>query len=266
VRRYLHTDALGSIALITYDAAAPAHRSYGSFSEPFGAGVNPYAYAGNNPIDRRDPTGMSFVGWEKDRDLPYAIGAFLGLFGSGAVATLVARGGGSPSAMGAAGPGWAAIDTYANYLDNRAFTRRSYVGTQPASTATSSAQQVTPTPGSRTAGTDWAPGGATAPWQEARPPGTSLFDPEAGALACGGLCQGAVNFVNRYGPQAVNAVKRAYELSKPHVQRAATRAADVAMRFADAVSRLRQPAAGSGAAALREPGNSWWTTATPSFI
>jgi RHS repeat-associated protein len=296
VRRYLHTDALGSIALITYDAAAPAHRSYGSFgrtsdfqdpevvmgytghehdlelglinmnarmydpvsarfltpdplmSEPFGTGVNPYAYAGNSPIDRTDPTGMS---WEQDRDLPYAIGMFFGLFASGAVASHAASGGGSPSAMGVAGPGLAAIATYANYLDNRAFTRRSYVGTQPASTATSSAQQVTPMPGSRTAGTDWAPGGATAPWQEARPPGTSLFDPEAEALACGGLCQGAVNFVNRYGPQAVNAVKRAYELSKPHVQRAATRAAELAARLGGAVSRLGQPGAGSGAETVR---------------
>jgi hypothetical protein len=69
----------------------------------------------------------------------------------------------------------------------------------------------------------------------------SLFDPEVGALACGGLCQGAVNFVNRNGPRLVDAAKRAYEVSKPYVQRAATRAAEVATRLADAVSRLGQP-------------------------
>jgi hypothetical protein len=51
--------------------------------------------------------------------------------------------------------------------------------------------------------------------QEGRPPGTSLFDPEVGALACGGPCQGVVNLVNRYGPQAVNAAKRAVDRYGP---------------------------------------------------
>jgi hypothetical protein len=159
----------------------------------------------NDPINATDPSG--FI------SMSDVVGGFVAA-GHFAAVGLAAYGFGTPAAS-------TAMPNAAMSLESTSRMLPSLQG-QPGSSGT----LETPASGGPSLGTGL----------QQRPPGTSLFDPEAGALACGGPCQGLTQFVNRNGPRLVDWAKRTYDAVRPHVARAGRQVADTAARLWDKVA------------------------------
>lgn len=146
---------------------------------PFSSqGQNRYSYVFNDPINRTDPSGFSATG---DAVGYGAIGTGYGIVGYGIVTEMVAAFG-AQATLGAAGSVGGAG---ANILRSLALA-----GGSPGGGGKTTVASPTGAPNSLTVRSGTQATATNRPLQvlqeQGRPPGLSLFDPEAGALACGG--------------------------------------------------------------------------------